>query len=571
MFVRLGKLKGRAIEIPAPAVSEVADYGAIYSADFKLPSFFIRHRGRAGLGVDEDTDRTGSGAQAGTGAACLQLVSRRLGAPLAKLAPASATCGARSSSKAGCSSAGGRWCHRKSIPPPPYTAVQRRVWDMQQGSSGGALRVHGVRINVPVPAGGASGGHLASGAAAPDNMLVDYNLTVEDEEWLRHHPKYGENGDPRFKLADDTFERMLDLLEKATAWGAPVALVDAEALFVCKLRLHRSAGNKVVPDVHAYWKSRRSRLRKPLLRAFWPATSVHDTNPHMVFRPREKERYRLRRKRGNDVDSLRKMSQLSRELTLALNLLFAVQGRENLRLDQLNVWKDEFEQFIHDVSVDGVERTPREPLVKVLTPPVKGNGLQEGTRRGRWASPLPRRRAVELELVAASRIRAHVGNVERSQSGSHSERDKIHGAAAAASCRAVTQTPVHISKASSTLPSRFLSQWHGQQTKPCNKRPTRQPLPLSHLARHSFVQGECTAQVDCAGGLVGESTRCSTGCAASGPNFLNFMGRNGRGGRKMIDRRHGYACGEILRQQQCTCHYYELLRDTLHSTCNSTS
>ena len=103
-----------------------------------------------------------------------------------------------------------------------------------------------------------------------------------------------------------------------------MTLSDAEALFVDKLRLHRSSGNKVVPDVHAYWKSRRVRLRKPLLRAFWPATSVHDTNPHMVFRPREKERYRLRRKRGNDVDSLLKMTQLSHELSLALDLLHAV-------------------------------------------------------------------------------------------------------------------------------------------------------------------------------------------------------------------------------------------------------
>ena len=80
---------------------------------------------------------------------------------------------------------------------------------------------------------------------AVDTVLVDYNLTADDEEWLRRHPKYGENGDPRFKLSNDTFERMLDILEKATAWGVPVSLSDAEALFVDKLRLHRSSGNKV--------------------------------------------------------------------------------------------------------------------------------------------------------------------------------------------------------------------------------------------------------------------------------------------------------------------------------------
>ncbi|KAH8057222.1 hypothetical protein JL722_6870 [Aureococcus anophagefferens] len=46
--------------------------------------------------------------------------------------------------------------------------------------------------------------------------------------------------------------------------------------------------------------SRRSKLGKPLLRRFWPKTAPTDTNPHCVFRPREKERYKLRKHRKND-------------------------------------------------------------------------------------------------------------------------------------------------------------------------------------------------------------------------------------------------------------------------------
>jgi enhancer of polycomb-like protein len=47
-------------------------------------------------------------------------------------------------------------------------------------------------------------------------------------------------------------------------------------------------------DVFAYWKQRRQKQGKALLQRFWPITSANDTDPHKVFRPREKERYKVR-------------------------------------------------------------------------------------------------------------------------------------------------------------------------------------------------------------------------------------------------------------------------------------
>ena len=35
----------------------------------------------------------------------------------------------------------------------------------------------------------------------------------------------------------------------------------------------------VITDVYNYWVSRRSKLKRPLLRRFWPVTSGNDTNP----------------------------------------------------------------------------------------------------------------------------------------------------------------------------------------------------------------------------------------------------------------------------------------------------
>ena len=61
------------------------------------------------------------------------------------------------------------------------------------------------------------------------------------------------------------------------------------------------------PVIQEYWLKKRQRLGKPILRRFWPATSPTDSNPHCVFRPREKERYSLRKQRKNDVDAFRKL------------------------------------------------------------------------------------------------------------------------------------------------------------------------------------------------------------------------------------------------------------------------
>lgn len=64
---------------------------------------------------------------------------------------------------------------------------------------------------------------------------------------------------------------------------------EAERVLTEKLKMQAtSASREVVADVYQHWVQKRLRTRKPLLRAFWPTTAMDDTNPHMVFRPREK-------------------------------------------------------------------------------------------------------------------------------------------------------------------------------------------------------------------------------------------------------------------------------------------
>lgn len=52
--------------------------------------------------------------------------------------------------------------------------------------------------------------------------------------------------------------------------------------------LNKEQHQAMVHDIYMLWKSKRNKLKKAVIRQYWPPTDVNDTNPHHVFRPREK-------------------------------------------------------------------------------------------------------------------------------------------------------------------------------------------------------------------------------------------------------------------------------------------
>jgi len=154
-------------------------------------------------------------------------------------------------------------------------------------------------------------------------------------------------------------EIMLDILEKATALDAIITVDQAELLILKKLPqfyhmypIRAKAGivtiRHVMADVYQYWVSKRSKLKRPLLRRFWPVTSTDDTNPHLVFRPREKEKYKLRKKRQNDMDAYLKLQQLKKDFSQIRLLLGLIQKREELNRSLIILQKERFEQKLYD-------------------------------------------------------------------------------------------------------------------------------------------------------------------------------------------------------------------------------
>jgi enhancer of polycomb-like protein len=209
---------------------------------------------------------------------------------------------------------------------------------------------------------------------------LEYNADAEDEVWLDQKLHFraivgisGENHDEASsrlgpQLSLELFERIMDIMDKATAFESIITISQAEVLIQAKIpQVYRMFPVKarqgvvsvkhVIQEVYNYWIQKRSKLKRPLLRRFWPVTSTDDTNPHMVFRPREKEKYKLRKKRQNDANAYRKMKQLRDDFDNLRAVLEIARHREELQRVYIKLQVDLFQQQLYDaIDTSGYAR-----------------------------------------------------------------------------------------------------------------------------------------------------------------------------------------------------------------------
>ena len=215
------------------------------------------------------------------------------------------------------------------------------------------------------------------GAAAAANVQALRPAPADDDESKRNGAVVETNASPLVssaplarvpQLSITHFETMLDVLEKKTGFESIVTLQQAEQfildklpqllqIFPSQIPRARPSGSlppvtikTVIQDVYNYWVQKRSKLKRPLLRNYWPVTSTEDTNPHLVFRPREKEKYRLRKKRQNDFASFQKLQQLRNDFDSLRNVLGLVKRREELKRMQTQLQIDLFQQRMSDAT-----------------------------------------------------------------------------------------------------------------------------------------------------------------------------------------------------------------------------
>ncbi|KAJ7538338.1 hypothetical protein O6H91_11G044100 [Diphasiastrum complanatum] len=174
------------------------------------------------------------------------------------------------------------------------------------------------------------------GARAEGSEYVEYDLDDEDEDWLL------QLNDERRLLSPERFEWMLFMIEildhkaRERAGGMPLTSgVPVPVVLQCESAIEALRSQPIRPAiltaVFEYWKAKRERWQKSILRRLQPSPPVNDTNPFNVFRPREKvHRPHTRRmqRRENDVQSFEKLRQVRRNLEQAKSLVLAVRKRE---------------------------------------------------------------------------------------------------------------------------------------------------------------------------------------------------------------------------------------------------
>eukprot|EP00850_Spirogloea_muscicola_P000864 SM000003S11109 [mRNA] locus=s3:1036341:1040455:+ [translate_table: standard] len=216
-------------------------------------------------------------------------------------------------------------------------------------------------------------------ARSEDGAYVEYDLDDEDEDWLDQF------NDERKILPPEKFEWMLYKLElldhrqreKAgiglLVLGNPVPIMLQREMAYEILRT-QTTRQAVTAAVYDYWKAKRERWQKPILRRLQPAPSNNDTNPFNVFRPRERvHRPHTRRmqRRENDVHSFEKLRQVRKKLEEAKILLLELQRREakkkelvecEVQLHRLHV------RLRHDPRLDEDEYVAQ-PQFSMMPPP----------------------------------------------------------------------------------------------------------------------------------------------------------------------------------------------------------
>lgn len=181
----------------------------------------------------------------------------------------------------------------------------------------------------------------ARGARAEIGEFVEYDLDNEDEDWLIEL-----NNDKKI-LAPEKFESLLYKLEvldhrareragviTPTLVGPiPVLLQFDAAIEALQLQ---SVKYGVAQSLYNYWREKRERWQKPVLRRLQPPPPVNDNNPYNVFRPREKaHRLHTRRmqRRENNVQSFEKLRQVRRNLDQAKSIMESLIKREEKKRD----------------------------------------------------------------------------------------------------------------------------------------------------------------------------------------------------------------------------------------------
>lgn len=189
------------------------------------------------------------------------------------------------------------------------------------------------------------------GSGFDDPTFVEYDLDSEDLAWLGSI-----NNDGQERLSPEKLEMMLWKLDLANAEATDKvfsfqgsAVAERRSAQACATTDHLQkqdalqmleeycpARDSFREAVYEYWKKKRASLGRPLLRKLQAPTPLNNTDPHRVFRSRDRpNRPQTRRRRENNPDSLDKLSMIADNIKMAIQLFDLIVRRERKKRDMI--------------------------------------------------------------------------------------------------------------------------------------------------------------------------------------------------------------------------------------------
>ncbi|KMZ77917.1 hypothetical protein PVIIG_00604 [Plasmodium vivax India VII] len=183
-----------------------------------------------------------------------------------------------------------------------------------------------------------------TGIKLTDGSIIHYDLLKEDELFLQSLNAY-----INIQVNDEDFCKLIDKFEKLTGYSENKEEINLKDAIKAAADLKITLKSNVVKDIHTYWKSKRKRLGRPLLRMFW--NNSQNILPHYsVFRSRVKEKMTLRKHKKKNSEIILKMQELIEDFRRLDRILRKMKQRDEKKLLLLQLNSILFDQRKNEIK-----------------------------------------------------------------------------------------------------------------------------------------------------------------------------------------------------------------------------
>ncbi|VWU50092.1 conserved protein, unknown function [Hepatocystis sp. ex Piliocolobus tephrosceles] len=183
-----------------------------------------------------------------------------------------------------------------------------------------------------------------SGIKLSDGSIVHYDLLEEDENFLNSL-----NVHLNKPVTEDDFCKLVDKFEKMTGTSDNKEEINIKDAFKAAVELKINLKSTVIKDIYNYWKAKRKKLGRPLLRMFWNYSQNILPN-HSVFRSRVKEKMTLRKHKRKNSEVIIKMRELLEDFKRLDVILKKMQQRDEKKIQLLQLNAILFDQRKNEIE-----------------------------------------------------------------------------------------------------------------------------------------------------------------------------------------------------------------------------